>query len=166
MVVDSAAELVCTSTTAMSRGGSSMTLATAAKWLRGASVATASTGLMATAASHPATQGPWLLLFDLLDWPMNGHPSGFTEQAHQLNAVMGGLMVGWGTMMYALCGDVLERSPVAVSRCMLGGVLSWFVVDSAGSLVANPPGNVVLNVLFLGMFAPPLIALQRMKHDD
>ena len=46
-------------------------------------------GLVAAAASHPAGQGPWLLLFDLLAWPLDGRPASFTAETFAVNAVLG-----------------------------------------------------------------------------
>jgi hypothetical protein len=40
-------------------------------------------------------------------------------------------------------------------------IVAWFVVDCTGSLLANLPGNVLLNIVFLGLFMPPLLVLQR-----
>ncbi|MEM6930240.1 MAG: hypothetical protein AAF602_25090, partial [Myxococcota bacterium] len=52
-----------------------------------------------------------------------------------------------------------QRDVRGVARAMLGGLVTWYVVDSAGSLVAGIPGNVVLNTVFLGLFLVPLLSL-------
>ena len=138
-----------------------MTPSTATGWLRVASITTIAVGLLAAAASTEAADGPWLLLLDVVDWPADGEPSRFVAETRAVNAVAGGVMVGWGTLMYLLA--VLPR-PEAVATPMLLAVVAWFAVDSAGSLVAGLPGNVVLNLGFLALFLPPLVTLRRSRE--
>lgn len=128
-------------------------------WLKTASILTVCVGLMAAAASHPSGYAPWLFLFDLLAWPLDGVPSTFDAIARALNAVAGGLMVGWGCLMYLLAKGPLARGDAETARLMLISIVAWFVVDSAGSFAAGIPGNVVLNVSFLVIFGPPLLVL-------
>jgi len=54
---------------------------------------------------------------------------------------------------------VTRGQPVPVGP-MGAGVVTWFLVDSGDSLAAGLPGNVVLNVLFLGFFSVPLLRLR------
>ena len=136
-----------------------MTAASATRWLRVASIATIASGLLAAAASSEVTDGPWLLLFDVVDWPADGHPGRFAAETRAVNAVAGGVMVGWGTLMYLLAS--LRSGPGTAATPVLLGVLAWFVVDSAGSLLAGMVGNVVLNVGFLALLVPPLLGLRR-----
>ena len=138
-----------------------MTTATATVWLRVASLATIAVGLLAAAASSATTDGPWLLLFDVVDWPADGEPARFVDETSAVNAVAGGVMVGWGTLMYLLVGQ--RARPGAAATPMLVAVVAWFVVDSTASLLAGFPGNVVLNVGFLALLLPPLVVLRR--HD-
>lgn len=130
-------------------------------WLRAACGLTVVVGAVSAAASHPATDGPWLLLFDLLRWPVDGDPAGFGRDARALSAVLGGVMVGWGALMLTLTLGPLAAEPRVLARTLVVGVVGWYVVDSTGSLVAGIPGNVVLNTVFLGLFAPPLVVLLR-----
>ncbi|MEI6834965.1 MAG: hypothetical protein WCL28_13340, partial [bacterium] len=58
-------------------------------WLKAASFITIITGLAASCASHPAGEGLWLLLFDILNWPLDGIPGGFDAVSRPLNAVLG-----------------------------------------------------------------------------
>jgi hypothetical protein len=130
-------------------------------WLKTASVVTVITGLAAGFASHPAGEGLWLLLFDILNWPLDGIPAGFDVVSRPINAVLGGVMIGWGVMMYGLLNPKIFSDGIRI--VLLRGLLVWFVTDSIGSLAAEIPGNVILNLAFLGMFLPPLILL-RPRH--
>lgn len=135
-------------------------------WLKAASAITIAVGLVAAAASHPATSTLWLYLFDLLAWPPDGQPDVFSSEAYALNAVTGGLMAGWGLSMFLLSSGPLARGEPGTRRAMLAGILAWFLVDSAGSLAAGLPGNVVLNTLFLAFFLPPLFGLRGAQNSQ
>jgi hypothetical protein len=117
-------------------------------------------------ASYPATAGAWLFLFDVLSWPINGDPAFFSEDTRAVNAVLGGTMVGWGVLMFLLATpDHVTRNP-ALPRLMLVALGAWFGVDSVGSWLAELPGNIVLNVAFMGLFVPPLVAIQRRPQSE
>ncbi len=126
-------------------------------WLQIACAITIVFGLVCAAASFPMTGGLWLLLFDIIKWPIDGNPPQFDLTARALNAVLGGVMVGWGTMMLLIVRNFLNNNFVLVRKLILVGIMSWFVIDSTGSFLAELPGNVVLNVSFLCLFLPPLL---------
>jgi hypothetical protein len=128
-------------------------------WLRAASVITVLTGLLASFASHPASDRLWLLLFDTLSWPLNGDPNAFDKVSRPLNAVLGGVMIGWGILMHGLLQSKIFCE--TIRKVMLRSLLLWFIADSIGSFFAEIPGNVLLNIAFLGMFLPPLLLLKQ-----
>jgi len=64
-------------------------------------------------------------------------------------------------LMYLLATPQSFAAIPALPRLMQYALYAWFVVDCSGSLAAGLPGNLVLNVLFLAMFVPPLRALER-----
>jgi hypothetical protein len=128
-------------------------------WLQLASLITVITGAIAGLGSHPATDFAWLWLFDLLQWPIDGNPALFSSDAHAINAVLGGVMMGWGLLMFKLARDDLFQEPIRAA--MQAALLFWFVTDSTGSFAADLPGNVVLNGAFLLLFLIPLRLLKR-----
>lgn len=130
-------------------------------WLKIACVVTIVVGLVAAAASTHAGSEPWRFLFDLLTWPIDGNPGVFPSSTLSVNAVLGGVMVGWGTLMYLLVSGPLNAGRLETVQPILIGIIVWFLVDSSGSFLANIPGNVLLNLSFLCLFVPPLYQLHR-----
>lgn len=63
-------------------------------------------------------------------------------------AIYGGLMVGWGVMIYLLGRGASAPRAAAV------GIVAWWVVDSAGSIAVGFPLNVLLNTAFLAGAMP------------
>lgn len=129
--------------------------------LKIACVATIATGLVSVAASHPAGDALWALVFDVLQWPVDGQQGAFSAEARVLNAVCGGVLAGWGSLMYWLAAGPVAAGDQSARKAFLASVLIWFVTDSAGSFAAGWPGNVALNVVFLIAFVGPLAALSR-----
>ena len=74
-----------------------MTKAFAIQWFKFACVLTVAVGFIAAAASYPQPKTLWLLLFDLLKWPLDGDPAGFAPTGYALNAVLGGVMASRST---------------------------------------------------------------------
>lgn len=133
----------------------------AVNWLRLACILTIATGLVAALGTHPATEGLWRGLLDLLNWPLDGHPASLDPTTRQVDAVLGGVMVGWGATLLGLTFGPLQQAPRETSQLMLVGLVAWFVVDSIGSVAADFATNLLLNVTFFGMFLVPLVVIGR-----
>lgn len=85
----------------------------------------------------------------------------FSSEARVLNAVCGGMLAGWGSLMYWLADGPISRGDQTARRAFATSVLIWFTKDSAGSFAAGWPGNVELNIVFLVALLAPLAALPR-----
>lgn len=131
------------------------------RWLQCACILVGVTGLIAAGGSHELTQEPWRLLFDLLAWPLDGHPSELSDDGAAVSAISGGLMVGWAVLMYAVVSGPVARGDRAMTDALMVAVTAWFIVDSTGSIAADLPGNLVLNGGFWLAFVVPLGRLRR-----
>jgi hypothetical protein len=137
------------------------------KSLQYLNVVTIAVGATASFACHPSTQYLWLKLFDLLTWPLNNSPETFQGEAYILNAVLGGVMIGWGTMMLLLSSEVGKSTKVR--NTFLASLFSWYIIDSVGSGISGVPGNIVLNTTFLIAYLVPLLGIsynQRAKKSE
>ncbi|MGI9366144.1 MAG: hypothetical protein ACR2O8_13240 [Rhizobiaceae bacterium] len=84
---------------------------------------------------------------------------------HQMNSdsarlwvgISGGLLAGWGATLHIVASEVYENNKRLGRRIFLIGVCTWFVFDSAGSIVAGAPFNTVLNCGFLIAFLVPVL---------
>ncbi|MCE0722614.1 MULTISPECIES: hypothetical protein [Legionella] len=128
-------------------------------WLRCACVLTMVTGLISLLASYPDTDFLWRYLFNAL----SGFQSDiqFSAVARTLSAVLGGVMIGWGWMMFYLVHPSVFNQ--FIRNALLSGIIVWFLTDSIGSYVSDLPMNIVLNIIFLIIFLIPLISLKKSK---
>lgn len=129
--------------------------------LRLSSLVVLITGLLPCLAVFRATQEPWRLFFDILTWPLDQNPTGFSDSDRQLSAVLGGVLCGWAWLLYRLAHPKVFTP--AIRTFMVQSVWVWFLLDSAGSVIAGLPLNAAGNVIFLLSLLVPLHALKTAK---
>lgn len=129
---------------------------TTSKWLRAASALVVGFGVLVVLAAHPATAGLTMFLIDFILWPIDGAQGGVTPELRLIFAISGGVLVGWGVMLWLIATRLYPREPQLARSMILWSVAVWFVVDSAASIVAGAPLNALLNTSFLLMFGLPL----------
>ncbi len=129
-----------------------------AEWgLKFAAVVTVVTGLFFAVASTGPTDAVLRQLLDLVFFRLGDGPAELEDSHHLVNAILGGVMVGWGVSMWLIVDRLLRLAPREVGRLLFVGLISWFVVDSTGSVASGGWLNAVpLNVGFLAMFLVPL----------
>jgi hypothetical protein len=134
------------------------------KWLkifRASCIFVFVTGLSPSFAVFESTEEPWRLFFDLLTWPLDGQPATFASTDRQLSAVLGGVLCGWALLLYQLARPEIFNSNIR--RQMMLSIWVWFALDSAGSVIAQLPLNVVGNLGFLLSLIIPLHALRTVQ---
>ncbi|MFN7823935.1 MAG: hypothetical protein ACK5P6_01090 [Pseudobdellovibrionaceae bacterium] len=131
------------------------------KFLRVSALFILVTGLLPSLAIFEATQEPWRLFFDVLSWPMDNSPAGFSDTERQLSAVLGGVLVGWAWLLYQLAHPGVFNQRIRTLMVQSGWV--WFLLDSGGSILAGLPLNAVSNIGFAVILLVPLRALKSVE---
>jgi hypothetical protein len=125
-------------------------------WLKVTAIVVGSFGPVFFLGTMLATSEPARLTLDILSWPVDGAQTYDSPDTRFLSALTGGFLAGWGVMIWCLSAWVYDKAPEAVRRTVLAGVLSWFVLDSAGSIASGNPSNALFNVLVLLIAIGPL----------
>jgi hypothetical protein len=125
-------------------------------WLQVASEFLVVVGLLAALASVPGAAAPMSLLADLIFWPLDGGQAIASEPGHLLAAVAGGVMAGFGVLLYLLSTRLYPQQPELARLLISAGIGVWFVVDSLGSIAAGASLNALANLVFLALFLIPL----------
>lgn len=115
-------------------------------------------GAMFAALALPALSGPALMMIDVVDWPYDGNPSALDRHATVGFALLGCVMLGWGTLTLAIVQDRQMAQEPRVWRMLTVSMLVWYVTDSAASVVLGVPLNAVSNSVFLVTFLLPVLA--------
>lgn len=138
-----------------------MTQEKASIWMQGGAAIVILFGILIALGSHPALNGILVFLADLMIWPLDGVQTGETSEFRLMSAIGGGVMVGWGLALWILAGRGLREAPDMSKTIILVSIWCWFIVDTAGSMVAQAYLNGLGNLLFLLVFILPLRALKK-----
>lgn len=125
-------------------------------WLEAASLFTLIFGLLIAAAALPAAQAFLWMFIDIVFWPLDGAQTLAASESRLLSAISGGVLAGWGATLWLLVRRLFVREPALVKSIILTGAITWFVIDSTGSVAAGAPLNAVLNIASLLLFLIPL----------
>lgn len=96
----------------------------------------------------------WTL--DLLSWPLDHKQDYNASTTRFLSALTGGFLFGWGVMIWCLSVWVYDKAPEFVRKSVLVGLLSWFALDSAGSIASGNASNAFFNIIVLVLAVGPL----------
>jgi hypothetical protein len=134
-------------------------------WLLVVAAGVVAFGLVLVLAPFLARQGFSLLVYaspDRID-AFGQEPVRYISLAH---AVIGGVMVGWGTALFYVTKTLLAGGSRIAWNLVALSVVAWFVPDTSYSLLSGYWQNALLNTLFLALFALPLWAIWGMLRSD
>jgi hypothetical protein len=103
-----------------------------------------------------ATAEPARFTLDLLSLPLDGVQSFSEPTTRFLSALTGGFLFGWGVMVWCLSTWVYDKAPEPVRKTVMAGLLSWFILDSSGSIASGNASNAIINILVLMVAVGPL----------
>lgn len=125
-------------------------------WLKITSVVVGSFGPVFALGTMAATLEPARLTLDILSWPVDGATTYASPDTRFLSALTSGFLLGWGVMIWCLSSWVYDAAPEAVRRTVLVSLLSWFFLDSAGSIASGNASNALFNCLILLVGVGPM----------
>lgn len=125
-------------------------------WLKITAIVIGSFGPIFILGTMLTTSEPARWTLDLLSLPLDGVQNYNEPTTRFLSALTGGFLFGWGVMVWFLSSWVYDKAPDAVRKTVLVGVLSWFFLDSAGSIASGNPSNAIINILVLLITVGPL----------
>jgi len=102
------------------------------------------------------TAGAARISIDVLAWPLDGAETFAAYETRFLSALLGGFLLGWGVMIWCLSIWVYDLAPEDVRRSVVIGAVSWFLLDSAGSIASGTASNALFNVVILLVAVGPL----------
>lgn len=126
------------------------------RWLKFGSGLTIFFGVLVATAAIPAISGLMQFLADLIFFPLDGLQDVSAPETRLISAIGGGVMFGWGLMMWMLTTRLYPKDPALAGSIIVTSIIAWFVLDSGGSILAGAPLNVVGNISFLLIFCVPV----------
>jgi hypothetical protein len=125
-------------------------------WLKITALVIGSFGPIFFFGTMLSTSEPARFTLDLLSFPIDGAQKYNEPTTRFLSALTGGFLIGWGVMVWCLSSLVYDKTPEPVRKTVIIGLLSWFILDSAGSIASRNTSNAIINILVLIIAAGPL----------
>jgi hypothetical protein len=125
-------------------------------WLKISAIVVGSFGPIFFLGTMVSTSEPARLTLDVLSWPIDGATTYTSPDTRFLSALTGGFLLGWGVMIWFLSSWVYDKAPEAVRKTVIIGILSWFVLDSLGSVASGNSSNALFNIIVLLIAVGPL----------
>ena len=125
-------------------------------WLKVTAIIVGSFGPVFFLGTMAATREPARWTLDVLSWPLDGATRFSDPDTQFLAALTGGFLAGWGVMIWCLSTFVHDHAPEAVRRTVLISLLTWFCLDSAGSIASGNASNALINMMVLILAVGPL----------
>ena len=125
-------------------------------WLKFAAVVVGSFGPVFFLGTMSSTMEPARLSLDILSWPVDGAQSYSSPDTRFLSALTAGFLLRWGVTIWCLAAWVYDLAPGPVRRTVVVGLVSWFTLDSLGSITSGNASNAGFNVLVLLLAVGPL----------
>ena len=118
-------------------------------------------GLLWVSGAIPGFDAPTVWAFDFLNWPIDGNPGALNPAAKFMSAIGGGVLFGLGVLNWLLVAPAIETGERRILNAGLASVLSWFCVDSTGSVLSGNAANVFFNLVILALYVLPILAARR-----
>ena len=129
---------------------------TTLRWLKFGSALTILFGILVAAAATPIGAGPTQFLTDLIFFPIDGAQDITAPETRLFSAIGGGVMAGWGVLLWMLSTQLFPSDQALAAKLIIASIVTWFVIDSMGSIIVGAPLNAAFNVSFLLIFCVPL----------
>ncbi len=125
-------------------------------WLKITAIVVGSFGPIFFLGTMTETSGLATWTMDFLGYPLDGAQTFNDPTTRFLSALTGGFLLGWGVMIWCLSIWVHDKAPEFVRKSVLIGILSWFILDSSGSIASGNPSNALFNLVILLLAVGPM----------
>ncbi len=125
-------------------------------WLKITAIVVGSFGPVFFLGTIISTSEPARWTLDLLSFPLDGVQNYEATTTKFLSALTGGFLLGWGVMIWCLSSWVYDKAPEPIRKTVLVSLLSWFVLDSSGSIASGNTSNAFFNIIILLIAVGPL----------
>lgn len=136
---------------------------TAAKLTRIVAIVLILYSLVWATAPYVSIDPPARFLLDVLAWPLGDGRPVWDENILWMSSIGAGLLMALGVIFLGIIAPAVDQGNRRAVQTTIIAMLLWFVIDSAGSIVAGFTANAVFNLITL---VPILLPLVLIKWED
>lgn len=96
------------------------------------------------------------IVLDISSWPLDNAQNYDANSTVFLSALLGGILFGWGILIWFLSSEIYDIAPEQTRKIVLISLLSWFFIDSLGSVFSGNFNNIIANIFLLLLLVGPL----------
>ena len=96
------------------------------------------------------------VILDISSFPIDGLQNYEANSTVFLSALLGGILFGWGILIWFLSSKIYDIAPEQIRKIVLISLISWFIVDSLGSVFSSNSSNAIANIFLLLLLVGPL----------
>ncbi len=125
-------------------------------WLKVTAIAIITYAIFFFLGTISNTEASIEFILDFSSWPLDGKQNYDAPTTVFLSALLGGILLGWGILIWLLSSRIYDKAPEEIRKIVLISLLSWFVIDSLGSIFSGNLNNAIANILLLLVLVGPL----------
>jgi formate/nitrite transporter FocA (FNT family) len=125
-------------------------------WLKVTAVAIFGYAFLFSLGTIKMFEEPIRFILDISSFPLDNAQNYDAPTTVFLSAIIGGVLAGWGVMIWLMSVWFYDKSPEEVRKTVLIGLLVWFFVDSFGCIISGDSNNAMTNVVLLLFLVGPL----------
>ena len=118
--------------------------------------------LLFIAGAFPPLSGGVAIFYDAIE-PGAGAAGDYGTLIRLLSAVLGGIFASWCVFLIMVVAPAVRDGDENIRRASIIAILTWFTLDSAGSVAAGFALNVVGNSIYLILLLTPLLLVRQEK---
>ncbi len=125
-------------------------------WLKVTAIAVIGYALLFFLGTIKILEEPIRFVLDFSSFPIDNQQNYDAPTTVFLSALLGGILFGWGMMIWLLSEKLYDKAPEEVRRVVLISILCWFVIDNLGSVLSGNLNNAFTNIILLLLLVGPL----------
>lgn len=119
--------------------------------------------LLLVAGAFEPLSGAVAIFYDYVD-PSAGASGDYGTLVRLLSGILGGLYASWSVFLILVVAPAVRDGNDAIRRASIIAILTWYLLDSAGSIASGFALNVLVNSVYLVFLLAPLLLVRQEKR--
>jgi hypothetical protein len=118
-------------------------------------------GLVWALAPYTPINLPARFILDLIDWPMGNLSAELSRDVKWLSSIGAGLLIALAIFLGGIVTPAIKANDQKIINVSKVAIITWFIIDSAGSIASGVASNAIFNSVFFIMVMVPLVGIKK-----